>query len=102
MLYKLTVGETGLLVLLFPHLAGLVIDHVEDLGDPVQFRPGPGRPRWPAGAAGWFPPGRMIGTGAGCRIWPAAGGRCRSCWRPAGSAATGRARWRRSLSRYRG
>jgi len=36
-LHELTVGEARLLCLLFPHLAGLDIDHVEDLGDAVQI-----------------------------------------------------------------
>jgi hypothetical protein len=31
-LCELTAGEAGLLVMLFPHLAGLDLDHVEDLG----------------------------------------------------------------------
>ena len=37
MLHELTAGEARLLCLLFPHLAGLDIDHVEDLGDAVQI-----------------------------------------------------------------
>ena len=37
MLHEVTVGETGLLVMLFPHLAGLDISHVEDLGDAVRI-----------------------------------------------------------------
>ena len=37
MLHELTAGEAGLLVMLFPQLAGLDLDHVEDLGDRVQI-----------------------------------------------------------------
>ena len=37
MLHELTAGEAGLLVVLFPHLAGLDLDHVEDLGDGVRI-----------------------------------------------------------------
>jgi hypothetical protein len=36
-LHELTAGEAGLLVMLFPQLAGLDLDHVEDLGDRVQI-----------------------------------------------------------------
>jgi transposase len=36
-LHELTAGEAGLLVVLFPHLAGLDLDHVEDLGDGVRI-----------------------------------------------------------------
>jgi transposase len=36
-LHELTAGEAGLLALLFPHLAGLDLDHVEDLGDEVRI-----------------------------------------------------------------
>ena len=35
MLHELTAGEAGLLVMLFPHLAGLDLRQVEDLGDEV-------------------------------------------------------------------
>ncbi len=37
MLHELAAGEAGLLVVLFPHLAGLDLDHVEDLGDGVRI-----------------------------------------------------------------
>lgn len=37
MLHELTAGEASLLCLLFPHLAGLEIDQVEDLGAAVQI-----------------------------------------------------------------
>ena len=37
MLHELTEGEASLLVLLFPHLAGLDLDHVEDLGGTVRI-----------------------------------------------------------------
>jgi hypothetical protein len=36
-LHELTAGEAGLLVVLFPHLAGLDLVHVEDLGDGVRI-----------------------------------------------------------------
>jgi transposase len=36
-LHEVTAGEAGLLVMLFPHLAGLDIVHVEDLGDAVRI-----------------------------------------------------------------
>jgi transposase len=36
-LYELTAGEAGLLALLFPHLAGLELCQVEDLGDGVRI-----------------------------------------------------------------
>jgi transposase len=36
-LHEVTAGEAGLLVMLFPHLAGLDIVHVEDLGDAVRM-----------------------------------------------------------------
>jgi transposase len=36
-LHELTEGEAGLLVLLFPHLAGLHLDHIEDLGGTVRI-----------------------------------------------------------------
>jgi transposase len=34
-LHELTEGEAGLLVMLFPHLAGLDLEHAEDLGETV-------------------------------------------------------------------
>ena len=37
MLHELTAGEAGLLAVLFPHLAGLDLDHVEDLGEGVRI-----------------------------------------------------------------
>lgn len=37
MLHELTAGEAGLLVVLFPHLAGLDLVHVEDLGGEVRI-----------------------------------------------------------------
>ena len=37
MLHELSAGEAGLLVVLFPHLASLDLDHVEDLGDGVRI-----------------------------------------------------------------
>ena len=37
MLHELTAGEAGLLVVLFPHLAGLDLVHVEDLGGGVRI-----------------------------------------------------------------
>ena len=37
MLHELTTGEAGLLVVLFPHLAGLDLVHVEDLGGEVRI-----------------------------------------------------------------
>ena len=37
MLHELTAGEAGLLVVLFPHLAGLELVHIEDLGDGVRI-----------------------------------------------------------------
>ena len=37
MLHELTAGEAGLLVVLFPHLAGLDLAHVEDLGGGVRI-----------------------------------------------------------------
>ena len=37
MLHELAAGEAGLLVVLFPHLAGLDLDHVEDLGGGVRI-----------------------------------------------------------------
>ena len=37
MLHELTAGEAGLLVVLFPHLAGLDFVHVEDLGGRVRI-----------------------------------------------------------------
>ena len=37
MLHELTAGEAGLLVVLFPHLAGLDLAQVEDLGDGVRI-----------------------------------------------------------------
>ncbi|HYA52833.1 MAG TPA: ISL3 family transposase [Streptosporangiaceae bacterium] len=37
MLHELTAGEAGLLVVLFPHLAGLNLVHVEDLGAGVRI-----------------------------------------------------------------
>jgi len=36
-LHELTAGEAGLLALLFPHLAGLELCQVEDLGDGVRI-----------------------------------------------------------------
>jgi transposase len=36
-LHEVTAGEAGLLVMLFPHLAGLDIGQVEDLGDAVRI-----------------------------------------------------------------
>jgi transposase len=36
-LHELIAGEAGLLVVLFPHLAGLDLAHVEDLGDGVRI-----------------------------------------------------------------
>jgi transposase len=36
-LHEVTAGEAGLLVMLFPHLAGLDIVHAEDLGDAVRI-----------------------------------------------------------------
>jgi transposase len=36
-LHELTAGEAGLLVVLFPHLAGLDLRRVEDLGDGVRI-----------------------------------------------------------------
>ena len=44
MLHELTDREVGLLYLLFPHLSGLDLDRVEDLGDSVKImaRTGPG------------------------------------------------------------
>jgi transposase len=36
-LHELTAREAGLLVMLFPHLAGLDLDHVEDLGGGVRI-----------------------------------------------------------------
>jgi hypothetical protein len=36
-LHELTAGETGLLVVLFPHLAGLDLEHAEDLGEMVRI-----------------------------------------------------------------
>jgi hypothetical protein len=36
-LHVLTRREAGLLVLLFPHLAGLDLDHVEDTGETVKI-----------------------------------------------------------------
>ena len=37
MLHELTAGEAGLLVVLLPHLAGLDLVHVEDLGGGVRI-----------------------------------------------------------------
>ena len=37
MLHELTAGEAGLLVVLFPHLAGLDLVHIEDLGGGVRI-----------------------------------------------------------------
>ena len=37
MLHELTTGEAGLLVVLFPHLAGLDLVHIEDLGGGVRI-----------------------------------------------------------------
>ena len=37
MLHELTAGEAGLLVMLFPHLAGLDLEHAEDLGETVRI-----------------------------------------------------------------
>ena len=37
MLHELTAGEAGLLVMLFPHLAGLDLEHAEDLGEMVRI-----------------------------------------------------------------
>ena len=37
MLHELTAGEAGLLVVLFPHLAGLDLVHLEDLGGEVRI-----------------------------------------------------------------
>ena len=37
MLHELSAGEAGLLVVLFPHLAGLDLAHVEDLGGGVRI-----------------------------------------------------------------
>ena len=37
MLHELTAGEAGLLVMLFPHLAGLDLEQVEDLGERVRI-----------------------------------------------------------------
>ena len=37
MLHELTAGEAGLLVVLFPHLAGLDLEHAEDLGEMVRI-----------------------------------------------------------------
>ena len=37
MLHELTAGEARLLRLLFPHLAGLELEHVEDLGETVRI-----------------------------------------------------------------
>ena len=37
MLHELTAGEASLLVLLFPHLAGLDLEQVEDVGDGVRI-----------------------------------------------------------------
>ena len=37
MLHELTAGEAGLLVMLFPHLAGLDLEHAEDLGERVRI-----------------------------------------------------------------
>ena len=37
MLHELTEGEAGLLVMLFPHLAGLDLEHAEDLGERVRI-----------------------------------------------------------------
>jgi transposase len=39
-LHELTAGEAGLLVVLFPHLAGLDLAQVEDLGDGVRITAG--------------------------------------------------------------
>ena len=36
-LHELTAGEAGLLVMLFPHLAGLDLEHAEDLGERVRI-----------------------------------------------------------------
>jgi hypothetical protein len=57
-LHELTAGEAGLLVVLFPHLAGLDLVHVEDLG-----RRGADHGEDPDGAAGL--PGLRGGLGAG-------------------------------------
>ena len=35
--HEATTGEAGLLYLLFPHLAGLGVSHVEDLGGGVRI-----------------------------------------------------------------
>ena len=37
MLHELTEGEAGLLVMLFPRLAGLDLEHAEDLGEMVRI-----------------------------------------------------------------
>ena len=37
MLHEVSAGEAGLLVVLFPHLAGLDLDRVEDLGNAVRI-----------------------------------------------------------------
>ena len=90
MLRELTAGEAGLLVMLFPHLAGLALDHVEDLGGGVRIA---ARTRTAALSC------RVCGVvsarvhdryGAAWPTWPVAGGRCRWCWRFAGSAAAAR------------
>ena len=37
MLHELTAGEARLLCVLFPHLAGLDLEHAEDLGEMVRI-----------------------------------------------------------------
>jgi hypothetical protein len=99
-LHELTGREVGLLYLLFPHLSGLDLDRVEDLGGSVKIvaRTGPGPVA--CRACGTLSARVHDRTGAVCRIWPVAGGPSRSNWRSAASsAATRPARWRRSPSR---
>jgi hypothetical protein len=98
-LHELTGREAGLLYLLFPHLSGLDLDRVEDLGGSVKIvaRIGPGPVA--CRACGTLS-ARVHDRYRRCLQDLACGGRSRSSWRSAASSATTRlARSRRSLSR---
>ncbi len=89
MLHQLTGGEARVLALLFPHLNGLDLGQVEDLGGSVRIM---ARTRGgPAACHGCGTARRRCttATGAACMTFPAAGVPSGSSWRYAGSGAPG-------------
>ena len=62
MLHELSAGEASL-VMLFPHLAGLDLVHVEDPGDGVRITARTRTAPLACRGAGWSRRGCMTGTG---------------------------------------